>query len=209
MGLMERIIDPKPEEIARLLARPALEAESVASVVSEIIKDVRLHGDSALLAYAERFDHARLESLSISRSVMDAAKERLEVKLRTAIDHAKRNIERFHATQKPRDEQVETEPGVYCWRKSIPLETVGIYVPGGSAPLFSTVLMLGIPAQLAGCKHVVLATPPRPVPRMMPISGAKSVSRRIAATASSICFLNSLMKQPPVFSFANPRSSRQ
>lgn len=162
MGLMERIIDPKPEEIARLLARPALEAESVASVVAEIIEEVRLHGDSALLAYAERFDHARLESLTIPRSAMESAKGSLDEKLRTAIDRAKRNIERFHAAQKPRDEQVETEPGVYCWRKSIPLETVGIYVPGGSAPLFSTVLMLGIPAQLAGCKHVVLATPPRP-----------------------------------------------
>lgn len=161
MGLMERIIDPKPEEIARLLARPALEAESVASVVAEIIEDVRLHGDSALLAYAERFDHARLESLTIPRSAMEDAKGSLDEKLRTAIDRAKRNIERFHVAQRPRDEQVETEPGVYCWRKSIPLETVGIYVPGGSAPLFSTVLMLGIPAQLAGCKHVVLATPPR------------------------------------------------
>jgi len=161
MGLLERIIDPKPDEIARLLARPALEADSVASVVADIIEDVRLHGDSALLAYAERFDHARLASLSISRSVMEAAKASLDEKLRTAIDRAKRNIERFHTAQRPRDEQVETEPGVYCWRTSMPLETVGIYVPGGSAPLFSTVLMLGIPAQLAGCRHVVLTTPPR------------------------------------------------
>lgn len=185
MGLMERIIDPKPEDIARLLARPALEAESVTAVVAEIIEDVRLHGDTALMAYAERFDHARLESLVIPRSVMEAAKGSLDAELQTAIDRAKHNIERFHVKQKPRDEQVETEPGVYCWRKSLPLETVGIYVPGGSAPLFSTVLMLGVPAQLAGCKQVVLATPPRPDgtihPAILYAASISGVTKIIAA----------------------------
>ena len=185
MGIIQRIINPHPEDISVLLARPVLEAESVASVVSEIIEHVKSHGDTALIAYAKQFDHAELRSLTVPIPALETAGENIGESLRIAIDRAKRNIELFHAAQKPRDERVETEPGVYCWRKSIPLETVGIYVPGGSAPLFSTVLMLAVPAKLAGCRNIVLTTPPRPdgtiAPAILYAASISGVTKIVAA----------------------------
>ncbi|MFA6645536.1 MAG: histidinol dehydrogenase [Sphaerochaetaceae bacterium] len=161
MGRIKRIINPELNAISSLLARPSSDSKSVETAVSAIIARVISEGDAALLAYTQKFDHVSLASLIVSSEVIAEAQKGLAATLRAAIDHAKQNIYKFHWSQKPRDEQVETQPGVYCWRKSIPIEKVGIYVPGGSAPLFSTVLMLAVPAQIAGCKEIILTTPPR------------------------------------------------
>jgi histidinol dehydrogenase len=162
MSRIERIVDPEVLSIEQLLARPDMDSASVADSVSHIIEMVREQGDGALIAYARQFDGAQLQSVVVFSETMEKAKADVDEDLRMAIGRAKENIERFHRAQKPTDERVETEPGVYCWRKSVPLKRVGLYIPGGSAPLFSTVLMLAVPARIAGCGEIVLCTPPRP-----------------------------------------------
>lgn len=159
---MEIIVQPKVQDLFRLLARPDTDSRSVSSTVSQILKRVEKEGDAALIAYTKEFDHAESDRILVPRREMEQAEHVLDAELKAAIDRARGNIERFHRAQKPVDEKVETEPGVFCWRKSVPLQTVGIYIPGGSAPLFSTVLMLAVPAKIAGCEQIVLATPPRP-----------------------------------------------
>lgn len=158
MTPIERFFNPPPDRLPTLLARPPQEV-SVAAEVKAILDDVRDRKDEALWSYTRAFEHVEPASLAVSRDEISHAASLVDGKLKLAIDRAKRNIERFHAAQKPMDEKVETEPGVYCWRKSVPLERVGIYAPGGSAPLFSTVLMLAVPAHLAGCRSIVLCTP--------------------------------------------------
>ena len=161
MNLLQRIVEPREDTIDTLLARPALDIDSIRPQVSTIIERVRREGDAALISYAAQFDGASLDSVIIPETSMKKAAALVDETLQKAIDRAYENIKRFHEAQQPIDERVETEAGVYCWRKSIPLNRVGIYVPGGSAPLFSTVLMLAIPARLAGCSEIVLSTPPR------------------------------------------------
>lgn len=161
MGMMERIEQPDEREIDRLLARPDLGTEAIADTVTQIIATVRKQGDAALLSYTETFDGVLLDSVTIPMKTIKTMGASLDPKLKEAIARARDNIKRFHEAQKPEDERVETEPGVYCWRRSVPIQSVGIYVPGGSAPLFSTVLMLAVPAQIAGCGKIILATPPR------------------------------------------------
>lgn len=158
MSLMQRMINPPPDQLTQLLARPRQES-SVADVVAAILRDVREHKDAALLEYVRTLEQVSLTSLAVSEEQIRLASSQVDANLRDAMERAKGNIERFHAAQRPTDEKVETEPGVYCWRKSVPLDTVGIYAPGGTAPLFSTVLMLAIPARLAGCRRIVLCTP--------------------------------------------------
>lgn len=161
MDRIDRIVRPKQSDVGRLLCRPQLEADSISDTVSRIIETVRRDGDQALVSYAAKFDGAVIDSVLVSRSEMLKMAAKVDPVLKNAIDRAAQNIRKFHEAQKPTDERVETEPGVYCWRKSLPLQNVGIYIPGGSAPLFSTVLMLAIPAQLAGCEQIILSTPPR------------------------------------------------
>jgi histidinol dehydrogenase len=143
------------------LARPALQADSVRQTVSHIIDAVRTQGDAALINYAHQFDQAQISQVLLPREQWELAASYVSASLKAAIESAKDHIIRFHEAQRPKDERVETEPGVTCWRKSVPLQRVGLYIPGGNAPLFSTVLMLAIPASLAGCQEIVLATPPQ------------------------------------------------
>ena len=125
-----------------------------------IINDVRENGDDALLKYTKEFDQVQLQSIALSEVIKESAEHAIPNSLKTAIQLAKENIEKFHLSQLQKMERIETMPGVWCWRKSVGIENVGIYIPGGTAPLFSTVLMLGIPAKIAGCKNIILCTPP-------------------------------------------------
>lgn len=156
-----RIVDPPIDQLAKVLARPVFTEASVSETVAAIIEDVRLRGDEAVLEYSRRFDKVETDKLSVIVPTAPKAAISLDPALRRAIDRARGNIERFHAAQRPIDERVETEPGIYCWRRSVPIDTIGIYVPGGTAVLFSTVLMLALPAHLAGCRRIVLCTPPQ------------------------------------------------
>ncbi|GAB3223397.1 histidinol dehydrogenase [Hymenobacter seoulensis] len=140
----------------------AQQAHDVEQRVEQIFADVRARGDEALVEYAQRFDGADLTSgLRVSPEELAAAAAQVPAALQTAIRQAHANILRFHKAQVPQEERVETMPGVLCWRRAVPVQRVGLYIPGGSAPLFSTLLMLGVPARLAGCPEIVLCTPPQ------------------------------------------------
>ena len=155
---------PVPAEWPALQRRAAAgEARQVEERVAQIFADVLERGDAALLDYARQLDGATLpaDGLRVSPAELEAAAAQVPADLQAAIRQARANIERFHETQLPREERVETMPGVTCWRRAVPVQRVGLYIPGGSAPLFSTLLMLGVPARLAGCPEVVLCTPPQ------------------------------------------------
>lgn len=156
---MKQYIQPKKEAWESILQRPVKEALALTSVVSGIVETVARDGDSALLAYTEKFDGVDLDSISLTPDKVVAAIASIPPELKAAIAVAKDNIEAFHRAQVADEEVVETMPGVSCWRKSVAIERVGLYIPGGSAPLFSTVLMLAIPAMIAGCREVILCTP--------------------------------------------------
>ena len=153
-------IQPDQSVWGTLLMRPVLEQAELSEKVHEIMEAVRSKGDAALIQYTEQFDQVKLTNFVVSANQVRRAAMELSPALKTAMQIAKTNIEVFHQTQLQKTEKVETMPGVWCWRKSVGIDTIGIYIPGGTAPLFSTVLMLGVPAQLAGCKEVILCTPP-------------------------------------------------
>ncbi len=138
---------PNKKEWQTLCERPAFEQESLNSLVNDILLDVKINKDSALLKYSEKFDKVVLESIEVTQSEIDFANNQINQDLKDAINLAKHNIETFHASQKEEEQIIETTKGVKCWRKSVAIEKVGLYIPGGSAPLFSTILMLGIPAK--------------------------------------------------------------
>lgn len=144
-----------------ILQRPVMEVESLESTVQAVLDEVRRNGDEALRAYTERFDGVRLSGFQVSEAELEEAETLLGEELKAAIQTARNNIESFHRRQAEPVEEVETMPGVRCWRRSVAIEKVGLYIPGGTAPLFSTVLMLGVPARLAGCREIVLCTPPQ------------------------------------------------
>ena len=152
--------EPKKKDWPSLLARPEYDANPLQAKVREILLAVKQRGDAAISAYTLAFDKVALSNFKLSNSAVEAAEKFLTPSLKTAIQLAKVNIEVFHSAQIQKEERIETMPGVWCWRKSVGIEKVGIYIPGGTAPLFSTVLMLGIPAKLAGCKEIILCTPP-------------------------------------------------
>lgn len=143
-----------------LLARPAMTSANLDAIVGGILEEIRSQGDRAVKTYTERFDKVTLEHLQVSAAELAEAETLLDPVLKTAIQTAKQNIEIFHARQRSEPEVVETMPGVFCWRKNVAIDKVGLYIPGGTAPLFSTVLMLGVPAKLAGCQEIVLCSPP-------------------------------------------------
>jgi histidinol dehydrogenase len=151
---------PSKQAWAGLLKRPAENASTLYDKVSEVMDAVRREGDIALHRYAKQFDKADPESFMVSESEWKASGNEIPDSLKEAIEVAVKNITAFHEAQRSPVQETETLPGVKCWRKSLPIEKVGLYIPGGSAPLFSTVLMLGIPAKLAGCSRIVLCTPP-------------------------------------------------
>ena len=144
-----------------LLRRPSADNADVTDAVEAIIDDVRKRGDAALYDYAERFDGSALDSLFADPAEIEASEALISPELKTALLTARDNIEAFHRAEIPEGERVETSSGVECWRRIVPISRVGLYVPGGTAPLFSTVLMLAIPARLAGCRDIILATPAR------------------------------------------------
>ncbi len=158
---MQVFEEPVRQEWEALLKRPNFDAAQLLPKVQTILEAVAKEGDVALFRYSTEFDQVQLKSIAIDPAMVEQAAQLLTPALKTAIQSAKVNIEIFHQAQIKKEEKIETMPGVWCWRKAVGIEKVGIYIPGGTAPLFSTVLMLGIPAKLAGCKELVLCTPPR------------------------------------------------
>ncbi len=151
---------PDRNEWPSITKRPVLDIESLEPAVTAILNDVKVRGDRALRDYTLQFDQIALEQFAVSEEAIQAAIAKVPAPLKTAIEQAALNIEKFHNAQVQPEITVETMPGVRCWRKSIPIEKAGLYIPGGSAPLFSTVLMLGIPARIAGCNQTILCSPP-------------------------------------------------
>lgn len=157
---MKRYNNPSKSTWETICKRPAINSADLSSIVNDVLENVKINGDSAIRSYAEKFDGVSLKNLLISEQEISLSKEQVSAELKNAIQLAKNNIECFHKGQKESINRVETSDGVECWRESRAIEKVGLYIPGGTAPLFSTVLMLGIPAKLAGCAEIVLCTPP-------------------------------------------------
>jgi histidinol dehydrogenase len=157
---MKVIKYPKIKNWKTLTKRPVISSEKLDSIVSDILINVKQNKDKALLEYSNKFDGVKLSNIAITDEDISTAILKVSENLKKAISLAKTNITKFHSAQRETSEVIETTPGVQCWRKSLPIEKVGLYIPGGTAPLFSTILMLGIPAVLAGCKEIVLCSPP-------------------------------------------------
>ena len=151
---------PEREQWGEIVERPRLDLTKLNETVGRVLADVRQRGDAAVKDYEQQFDHAKLDSLAVTAEEMDEAERLVSKALRDAIVLAHENIHTFHAAQKFVGQKVQTRPGVTCWQKSVAIEKVGLYIPGGTAPLFSTVLMLATPAKIAGCQEIVLCTPP-------------------------------------------------
>ncbi|MBC6989959.1 MULTISPECIES: histidinol dehydrogenase [Hymenobacter] len=167
---MQIIQYPSLSEWAALQQRPAAaEAQQVEQRVRQIFDDVRARGDAALFDYAAELDKATLTQLRVTPEELAASISQVPAELQTAIRQAHANLWKFHASQREEEKRVETMPGVVCWRKAVPVQRVGLYIPGGSAPLFSTLLMLGVPARLAACPEIVLCTPPSPDGSVNPV----------------------------------------
>lgn len=158
--MMKVIRYPERAEWTSLLERPHIDMTALYATVNTVLADVRTRGDQAVLDYEEKFDRVRLSSLQVTEAEMEAAEQLVPEELKDALQQAERNIATFHEAQRFQGKKIETAPGVVCWQKAVPIEKVGLYIPGGTAPLFSTVLMLAVPARLAGCREIVLCTPP-------------------------------------------------
>ena len=157
---MKKIFYPKPETWSEILKRPTQTITDIEATVNEIFSEVKIKGDLAVKKYTHLFDGISVDKLLISADEITVAEKEVSEDLKIAINVAKANIEKFHSAQKTKRVTVETTEGVLCWQEKRPIQKVGLYIPGGSAPLFSTVLMLAIPANIAGCKEVMLCTPP-------------------------------------------------
>lgn len=156
---MEIIKYPKRSEWTKLLQRPAIDSSSLEATVKNILLEVKANGDEALKRFSTIFDKVSIDELKVSEEEIEKAIATISNELKDAISVAKKNIETFHSKQTASIEKIETMPGVVCWRKSVAIEKVGLYIPGGTAPLFSTILMLAVPAQIAGCNEIILCTP--------------------------------------------------
>lgn len=157
---MKLVKYPDKKQWAELLARPSFDNSSLLSTVQSVLADIRERGDEAVREYELKFDKVQLQSLLVTADELKEAEGLLTNELKEAIKQAKKNIAKFHAAQDTPLPCIETMQGVKCWQKAVPIQKVGLYIPGGTAPLFSTVLMLAVPAQIAGCKEIVLCTPP-------------------------------------------------
>ena len=157
---MKKILYPNQADWAGILKRPVLSMETLRGTVCEVLDKIKAEGDKAVIEYEERFDKVKLDSLAVTDAEMKEAEAQVPIELKVAILLAQRNIYTFHKKQKFEGKKVETMEGVTCWQKAVGIEKVGLYIPGGTAPLFSTVLMLAVPAKVAGCKEIVLCTPP-------------------------------------------------
>src|SRR6187399_2416502 len=158
--MIKVIKQPSKEDWQEIVKRPVFENASLEKVVKKILDKVKDKGDKAVRKYTKDFDGVKLKKLAVGEKEIKTAENLLSQELKDAIQQAKSNIEKFHRSQIEETKVVETMPGINCWRRSLGIEKVGIYIPGGSAPLFSTVLMLAIPAVIAGCKEIILCTPP-------------------------------------------------
>lgn len=177
---MQIIKYPKRGDWASILVRPQKDLQQLTDTVKTVLERVKAKGDAAVLDYEEQFDKVRLDSLVVSESELKEAENQVSDELKAALQLAHDNIEKFHASQKFFGKKVETQPGVVCWQKAVAIEKVGLYIPGGTAPLFSTVLMLATPARIAGCKEIVLCTPPG---RDGKVNPAVLVAARIAGVS--------------------------
>jgi len=157
---MNTIINPNKKDWSEILKRPTQTVENIESTVLEIFNDVQRRGDQAISKYTEVFDGVNLSVTTVSKEEIEQASLLISKDLKKAIQTAKRNIEAFHSAQKTECVSIETSKGIQCWQEKKPIQKVGLYIPGGTAPLFSTVLMLTVPAQIAGCKEIVLCSPP-------------------------------------------------
>lgn len=151
---------PQKEVWSELVKRPVLKRKELTELIVDIFDEVQKNGDQALIAFNKKFDQAEVENIQVSEEEIESSENLISEELKLAIQKAKENITKFHASQIPEIQKIETTKGVICWRENRAVEKIGIYIPGGTAPLFSTVLMLAIPAQLAGCKEIILCTPP-------------------------------------------------
>ena len=165
---MEIIKYPTSGEWNKLIKRPALDVSSLFGTVQKVLDEVRTQGDEAVKKYGEQFDKVKISDLLVSETEINEAETLVNAELKEAILIAKNNIEKFHEAQKFNGNRIETTTGVTCWQKAVAIEKVGLYIPGGSAPLFSTVLMLAIPAKIAGCKEIVLCSPPNKEGKLHP-----------------------------------------
>ena len=166
--MIQTVLYPGREDYAALLQRPHKDAADLGSIVAGVLQDVRREGDTAVLRYEEKFDKVCLASLAVSEEEIQEAEHLISDELKHSIRLAHANIHRFHQAQRMQPVSVETAPGVNCWQKSVAIERVGLYIPGGTAPLFSTVLMLATPAKIAGCADIVLCSPPSPQGKLHP-----------------------------------------
>ena len=157
---MKIISNPSIKKWDKLTQRPIIKQQKLMRTVEKMFHNIDKKGDKAALEYSRQFDYANQQQLQVEQSAIDSASEMVSEQLKDAIKLAKKNIEAFHISQREPINKIETTLGVVCWRESRPIEKVGIYIPGGSAPLFSTVLMLAIPAKIAGCADIILCTPP-------------------------------------------------
>ncbi len=151
---------PEREDWTKIVERPHMDVSQLNDTVAAVLADIRQRGDEAVKGYELKFDHVDLNELAVSDAEMQAAEQLVSQELKDAIVLAHANIKKFHESQRFKGKQVETQPGVVCWQKAVAIEKVGLYIPGGTAPLFSTVLMLATPAKIAGCREIVLCTPP-------------------------------------------------
>lgn len=157
---MQIIIYPERADWTKILARPVFDTTSLNNTVSTVLNDIKERGDTAVYEYEEKFDKVKLNSLAVSKTEIDESENLVSDELKAAIRQAKGNIETFHRSQIFETKKIETTKGVTCWQKVVGIEKVGLYIPGGTAPLFSTVLMLAVPAKIAGCKEIILCSPP-------------------------------------------------
>lgn len=177
---MQIIKYPGRNEWAQLVERPHLDISQLNGVVSSVLDDIRLRGDEAVKHYEQKFDKVELSSLAVTEAEMTEAEALVSDELKAAIALAHHNIKAFHESQKFVSQKIEPQPGVVCWQKSVAIQRVGLYIPGGTAPLFSTVLMLATPAKIAGCEEIVLCTPPNREGKVHP---AILVAARIAGVS--------------------------
>lgn len=161
---MKVYINPDKNEWINIIARPVMNTKSLQGNVKTILQEVKVNGDKAVKKHTLQFDGVQIKELAVSAEEINEVSQLISPSLKKAIETAANNIRRFHEKQLQQPEIIETMPGIKCWRRSVGIEKVGLYIPGGTAPLFSTVLMLGIPAKLAGCKEIILCTPPSPLP---------------------------------------------
>lgn len=171
---------PKVEDYTTICQRPHMDVSQLNSIVADVLSDIKQNGDAAVKKYEEKFDHVLLDTLAVSEAEIEEAWQNIDPELRDAIVLAHENISRFHEAQKFEPVVVETCPGVKCWQKSVAIERVGLYIPGGTAPLFSTVLMLATPAKKAGCSEIVLTTPPN---REGKVNSAILVAAKVAGVS--------------------------